>query len=286
MRLHIVAALHRPDALAAASEAAAQFHAAGDEIGFERETARALGVDAVPSEQFAQCDLVIAFGGDGTLIRAAHLCANLGTPILGVYFGRFGFVTQCTAGELVTVVESFRRGETRLERRLMLQAELRRAGNTVATLFALNEITLQRTVTARMMTFRVSIDGRKLTSYPADGVLVSTPTGSTAYNLSAGGPILDPNIEAFVLTAIAPHTLSSRPLVIRPDSVISLRISSDGDAVLSSDSQTRLHILSNDEVRITRSPLVTNLVSVKPDDFLHKLGQRLFWSKGLVGSGE
>ena len=137
-----------------------------------------------------------------------------------------------------------------------------------------------------MMTFRVWIDDHLLTSYPADGVLVATPTGSTAYNLSAGGPILDPNVQALVLTAIAPHTLSSRPLVIRPEGVIRLRVTSHGDSVLSADAHTRLHILAQDEVRVTKSPRVTNLVTVDQTDFLAKLGRRLLWSKGMLGEHE
>ncbi len=115
--------------------------------------------------------------------------------------------------------------------------------------------------------------------------MVSTPTGSTAYNLSAGGPIMDPTVQALIFTAIAPHTLTARTLVLRHDSEIHLAVQSDGDAVLSADSQKRLHLLSGDAVRVTRSPRVTNLVSVEENDFLVKLGHRLFWSQGLLGEG-
>jgi len=150
-------------------------------------------------------------------------------------------------------------------------------------LSALNETVLQRAVVARMMTFQVKVDGQVLTRYPADGVIVSTPTGSTAYNLSAGGPIVDPKVHALLLTAIAPHTLNARTLVLGPDADIVLRVESDGDAVLSADGQARLHLLSGDEVRVRRSSRVANLVTVGPDDFLRKLGQRLLWSFSLTG---
>jgi len=283
LRIHVVANIHRKDALKTAQDTGDWLVSLGHTIGFETESARAMGVTPLPADQFPQADLVIAFGGDGTLIRAAHLCSPTGTPILGVYFGRFGFVTQCTAHDLKRTVESFIAGECEVESRMMIQAHLMRSGTPVAVLHALNEVSLQRAVTARMMTFRVSVDGHKLTSYPADGVLVSTPTGSTAYNLSAGGPILDPNVQAMVLTAIAPHTLSARTLVIRPDSEISLRVTSEGESMLSVDAITRLHLLSGDEVRVTQSPRVTNLVTVSDNDFLLKLGHRLFWSKGMVG---
>jgi NAD+ kinase len=113
--------------------------------------------------------------------------------------------------------------------------------------------------------------------------MVVTPTGSTAYNLSAGGPILDPKVQAMVLTAIAPHTLSARPLVLSPDSEIRLEVTADGEAVLSADAQTRLHLLSNDEIRVTKSPRVTNLLSVDKNDFLNKLAERLLWSQSIFG---
>jgi len=283
LRIHIIANIHRKDALSAAADARNWLQSANHEVFLEAETARSLKLEGVRETGFGSADLIISLGGDGTLIRAAHLCADTATPILGVYFGRLGFVTQATLDGLKSAVEEFAAGRARIEPRLMLQAELIRGERTVATLHALNEITLQRDVTARMMTFRVWIDDHLLTSYPADGVLVATPTGSTAYNLSAGGPILDPNVQALVLTAIAPHTLSSRPLVVRPESVIRLRVTSHGDAVLSADAHTRLHILAQDEVRVTKSTRVTNLVTVDQSDFLVKLGRRLLWSKGMLG---
>jgi NAD+ kinase len=166
---------------------------------------------------------------------------------------------------------------------MMLDAELLRGGNQVGMLSALNETVLQRAVVARMMTFQVTVDGHVLTRYPADGIIVSTPTGSTAYNLSAGGPIVDPKVHALLLTAIAPHTLNARTLVLGPDAEIILRVESDGDAVLSADGQSRLHLLSGDEVRVKRSPRMANLVTVGPDDFLLKLGHRLLWSFSLTG---
>jgi NAD+ kinase len=237
----------------------------------------------VLDHHFADCDLVVTFGGDGTLIRAAHLCSEKSTPILGVYYGRFGFVTQCRGSELGACLSDFFDGKVDFEERLMLQTELFRSGQSVATLHALNEVVVQRAVTVRMLTFEVNVNGHRLTSYPADGVMVSTATGSTAYNLSAGGPIVDPSVKALMLTALAPHTLSARALILSPDSEILLRLQSEGDAVLSADGQTRLHLLSGDEVVIKRSPRVTRLMCVEKDDFLIKLSERLFWSQSIHG---
>jgi NAD+ kinase len=273
----------RPDALQAALDAAEWFQTKDVEVFADPETARATQLRSVSLGEFADCGLIVAFGGDGTLIRAAHLTEDKGTPIMGVYYGRFGFVTQCTGESLIRCLEGFLDGDIQVESRMMLQAELLRGGHVVTTIHAVNEAILQRSVTARMMTFHVSIDGHVLTSYPADGIIVSTPTGSTAYNLSVGGPIVDPRVKALVLTALAPHTLSARPLVLAEHSEIQLTVRSEGDAVLSADGQTRLHILSGDVIRVKKSPRVTNLVAVEPDDFLIKLGRRLFWSQSLFG---
>jgi NAD+ kinase len=253
-------------------------------VAVEPETGRRVDLPVVSAEDFGACDFVVAFGGDGTLIRAAHLCSQVGTPLLGVYYGRFGFVTQSLGESVLDSLVDMLAGKFKVESRLMLQAAIIRAGVTVTTLHALNEIALQRSITTRMMTIEVSIDNTSLTTYPADGVLVSTPTGSTAYNLSVGGPILDPSLQALILTAIAPHTLSARPLVLKPDSVVELSLATGtGESILSADGQVRLHVLDGDRICIGRSPRSTNLLVLQEGDFLEKLGQRLLWSKGMLG---
>lgn len=282
MRINLLVNIHRTDAVEAATGAADWLRERGVQVGADVESAPRISTDPILDQELACADLVVCFGGDGTLIRAAHLCSELGTPILGVYYGRFGFVTQCQQGELGACLSTFFDGHAKFENRMMLQIDLLRGGQTVASLHALNEMVLQRAATGRMLTFDVSVDGNHLTSYPADGVLVATPTGSTAYNLSAGGPIMTPRLEALLLTAIAPHTLSSRSLVLAPDSDLRLRLRTAGDAVLSADGQSRFHLLSGDEVRVTRSPRLTRLMAVDRDDFLLKLGERLLWSQGLA----
>lgn len=277
MTINLVVNVHRRDAVAAAHEAAKFILSRGLQCGAEPSVAEDVGVPAVPLDQIGDADYVISFGGDGTLIRGAHLCSERGTPILGVYFGRFGFVTQCTAEEVGAVVSELIDGRPKLEDRMMLRGELMRAGQPVATLHALNEIALQRSIEARMMTFEVVIDGLRIANYPADGILVSSPTGSTAYNLSVGGPIVEPSVELLLVNAIAPHTLNARPLVLSPNSEVQLNVRTEGDSVMSADGQTRLHLLTGDAVRVTRSERKTRLVSVDRQDFLNKIGERLFW---------
>jgi len=283
VRIHLLVNTHRADAVTAAKETVRWLSQRDVVVAADPESSNLLDVEALHGAALAQADLVVCFGGDGTLIRAADLCSEFGTPILGVYYGRFGFVTQCDAAEVSGCLANFFSSKPVFEERMMLQSELLRGNHVVASLHSLNEMALQRAITTRMLVFSVEVDGHHLTSYPADGVMVSTPTGSTAYNLSAGGPIVDPGVQAMILTAIAPHTLSARPLILRPDSEVKLTVQSEGDAILSADGQTRLHLLSGDLVRVTRSPRITRLLCVDPKDFLRKLAQRLFWSFSLLG---
>lgn len=285
MRIHLLVHMHRPDAIEAAERAGQMLRQKGVEVFAEPDASPLVKCDPVQLDDFAQADLVVSFGGDGTLIRAAQLCSGEGTPILGVYYGRFGFVTQCHPNEIGAALSQFLDGQSRIERRMMIQAQLFRNGKEVATLHALNEAVVQRAATTRMLDFEIIVDGKFLTQYPADGIIVATPTGSTAYNLSAGGPIVDPSIEAMMVSAITPHTLSTRSLVFSPSSTIEITIETRGDAILSCDGAHRLQMLSGDRVSIARSPRVTNLVSVDDKDFLTKLTDRLLWSRPL-GVGE
>lgn len=282
LQVNLLVNTFRPDAVNAARRMVAKLSDRGWEVGSDREAADTIGAKPVRPDQFSQSDLVITFGGDGTLIRAAHLCSKQGTPIVGIYYGRFGFVTQVDPEDADAAIDRYISGQSVIESRMMIRTDLMRAGQRIASLHSLNEAALQRAATTRMLTFEVVVDGHALAEYPADGVMVSTPTGSTAYNLSAGGPIIAPDLEAMVLTAIMPHNLSTRPLVLSPDSVLELAVDTRGDAVLSCDGQSRLHLLAGDRLRIQRSERVTRLVAFEEKDFLRKLAHRLKWSQGVV----
>lgn len=281
MRVYFVVNSHRADAVASAAQTARWALNEGWGVGTDPESGRVLSVPVVRPEDFGEADIVVAFGGDGTLIRASHLVSEWGVPVLGVYYGRFGFVTQCSGEDVHQCLQRFADKKLKIEDRMMLASSLARAGHELTALHALNEVVIQRSVTARMMTFRIAVDGVAAAAYPADGVIVSTPTGSTAYNLSAGGPIVEPSVSAFIVTPLAPHTLSARPLVLPPSSTVTMSVESDGDSVVSVDGQTRLHLLSDDVVQVSVSKRVTRLVVVEEADFLTKLGQRLFFSRGI-----
>lgn len=279
VRIHFLVHMHRPDAIEAAGRVGKLLLSKGVEVFAEPDAATAVGLPEVPINDVCSADLVVTFGGDGTLIRAAQCCSESGTPILGVYYGRFGFVTQCHPNEIGAALSQFIDGKSHIDSRMMVEAQIHRDGKLVATLSALNEAVVQRAATTRILDFEVVIDGKFVTQYAADGLIVSTPTGSTAYNLSAGGPIVDPKLDALILSAITPHTLNTRSLVFGPDSVIDIRIETRGDAVLSCDGSHRLAVLSGDKIRIVRQSVRTNLVCVDEHDFLTKLGDRLLGAR-------
>lgn len=284
MRIHLVVNTHRLDAVSAAKSCAKWLGERDIETGADAESARLIGCEAVASDKLGEADLVVTYGGDGTLIRAAQYCSERSTPLLGVYYGRFGFVTQCLGAEVQQCLEHFFEGKAQIESRMMLQTDLVRGGEVLLTLHSLNELVMQRGVAVRIMNFSVFVDGEHLTTYPADGVMVSTPTGSTGYNLSAGGPIIVPGVEAMLVTPLAPHTLVARSVVLPVDSQVKLVAESHGEAVLSADSQVRLHLISGDEVRVKKSPRITRLIAPRKNDFLTKLRSRVFTAEpgGLI----
>ncbi len=276
-RINFVVNPAREDAVSSALSAAGWLRGLGVEVRFDHESGAALNEAWVALPEIGDCDLVATFGGDGTLIRASGPASECNTPILGVYFGRFGFVTQCDPHEVRSALRQFLDGNAEFDDRMMLRGELVRGGVVVATLHALNEIAVQRSIATRMMSFGVRIDWEFITSYPADGLLVATPTGSTAYSLSAGGPIVHPRVYAMLLTPITPHSLGARPLVLSPDSRVELMVDVQGDAVFSADGQHRLNMVTGDEIVVTRSERVTRLLMVDRSDFLVKLRTRLLW---------
>ncbi len=276
-KLHFLLNLSREDAVECALATGKWLSEHSVDYAFDAESAAILKQPSVPLAELGHCDLVVTFGGDGTLIKAASFCTQQCAPILGVFFGRFGFVTQCEPHEIRSAIRQFLDGESEFEERMMLKGELLRNGQSVATLHALNEVAVQRSIATRVMFFGVRIDWQEITTYPADGILVATPTGSTAYSLSAGGPIMSPRVQAMIVTPITPHTLGARPLVLAPDSRVELTVQLQGDAVFSADGQWRLNMLTGDEVVVTRSELVTKLVQVDRNDWLVKLRERLLW---------
>ncbi len=221
-------------------------------------------------------DMVITLGGDGTILRAARLAAPYGLPVLGINLGRLGFLAEMQPTEVLAKLPQLRDGRYWLEERLMLHAEHRRDGQVVGSYEALNDVFAGRGRTARVVRIDVSVDGARVGTYVADGVVVATPTGSTAYNLSAGGPIVAPDTDALLLTPIAPHLTPARSLVLPSDSTIKISIATRQNGMLTVDGGVDADVQNEDTVIITKSAHTAQFVRLGPRNYFYEtLIQRL-----------
>ena len=204
-------------------------------------------------------DLLIMAGGDGSVLRAGNLCASSKTPILGVNLGKLGFLIQIERDEWREYFDKLLNGEAWIEERMMLHAEHFRAGEMVGNWDALNEVVVGRGQTLRPVRLAASVDGRHLTSYVADGLIASTATGSTAYALAAGGPILPPELRNILLVPIAPHLSVDRAVVLSEGSTVSIRVNSE-NAVLSIDGQPSITLMEEDRITVRAADVTTMFV--------------------------
>lgn len=226
---------------------------------------------------YEEADCAIVLGGDGSILSAAYHASGRSIPILGINFGKIGYMTELDAdqiGEIPAII----RGEYSLDSRMMLDAELIRANGTIrAKRTFLNDCALSNGPVARLLNFKLYLNDKPLNSIRADGMVISTPTGSTAYSLSAGGPILDPGIDGIVLTPICPYSLSSRPIVVRDDSVIELRdiTCRENQIYLTTDGKRSIQLEAGDTIRITKSVHKTTLIKITDNGFVQTLYRKL-----------
>jgi NAD+ kinase len=204
-------------------------------------------------------DLMIAIGGDGTMLRAGHLCAPYGLPILGINLGRLGFLIQIERNEWREMLERLFRGEAWIEHRMMLSAEHLRGAEVLGRWHALNEVVVSRGLNLRPVRLAASVDGRLLTTYVCDGLIASTPTGSTAYALAAGGPILPPDLRNILIVPIAPHLSVDRAVVLSEGSSVSIIVKSD-NSVVSVDGQPPLSVAEDDHVDVRAAEYAAQFV--------------------------
>ena len=224
--------------------------------------------------------LVIVLGGDGTLLAAARIFATVGTPLLSVNLGFLGFLTEVRFADLYATLENWCAGCQSLDERAMLHAALWRAGAEHASFEALNEIVVSKGDIARMGEFAVELDGKSVARFRADGVIVSTPTGSTAYTLAANGPILTPDVDALVVTPICPHLLTLRPIVVRGGASVAVRVEGVPNvALLTIDGQQGVELRRGDEVRCRRSSHTVKLVRLGDTGFFDVLRSKLSWGE-------
>lgn len=233
---------------------------------------------AVPEgERWSACDMLIVLGGDGTLIRTAQSVAPLGVPVLGVNTGHLGFLTELENTELFDHLEAILAGEFHLEERLMLSVTLERNGAQVMQLTALNDAVISKGPRARLVQLGVEVGKTMVARYPADGVIVATPTGSTAYSLSAGGPIVGPTVDVLLVTPICPHTIASaRTIVVSGGEEVTVTVlESPGEVGLSADGSEPVTLYPGDRVRVGRAPFSARLVRRRSYRFYDVLRQKL-----------
>ncbi|HEV8640968.1 MAG TPA: NAD(+)/NADH kinase [Methylomirabilota bacterium] len=257
--------------------------ARGLTVLLEKETAT-LAPDAAVSQASrtdlpGQVDFLIVLGGDGTLLAVARAVGDLGIPLLGVNLGGLGFLTATTLDEMIPALEAFLQGQMVIEERMMLAARVRRSERSVSELLALNDVVIMKSAMSRIIDLSVSVEGQSATAYRADGLIIATPTGSTAYSLSAGGPILFPTMDAVVLTPICSHTLTARPVVLPGTQRIEVTLLSNQEVMLTIDGQVGVGLRERDTVEVQRAASRIRLVRFPQKHFFSVLRTKLKWGE-------
>jgi len=281
-KVGIYAKTNHPDAEQIAVDICNRFKSEQIEVLLEDSLAEQIGqVNGYAGEEIpGQVDLIIVLGGDGTLISVARLIGDRNVPIVGVNLGRLGFLTEVTRDELPEMLERLISGNYQVSDRMMLDATIHRNDRVVGKFTVLNDIVINKGALARIIDMETSVDGRHLTSYKADGLIVSTPTGSTGYNLAAGGPIIYPDINSLLITPICPHMLTNRPIMVWSRSVIEIKVNFEDDVVFfTGDGQVGRKLLPGDRVEVRRSEQRTHLVSSPSKDYFEILRTKLNWGQ-------
>ena len=286
-RVGIVAKSHLIEAAPYLVEIAVWLQARGIACTFETATAALMPAgDRAVAEKRALVDLVdmiLVLGGDGTLLGMADRIgeAGSGIPILGVNFGSLGFLTEVTLPEIYPALDAALGGRAHVEERLMLRSTTRRGGAVFAAHIVLNDVVITKGARSRMIDLSVWVGDEFVTRVKADGLIIATPTGSTAYNLAAGGPIVHPSVEAIVVTPIAPHTLTNRPIVIPAQSPVRVQplMDDDDEVFVTFDGQAELQLRSHDEVGVYRGDRPLRLIRPSTRSYFQILRQKLKWGE-------
>ena len=256
----------------------------GVSVSLEGDTARNTGIDAWPVLEAHAigpgCDVVVVVGGDGTMLGIARQIARHDTPLIGINQGRLGFITDVAYGNFAETLGAMLESEYDEEQRSLLEAVLKRDGETIFESVALNDVIVSRGATAGMVELRIEIDGEFVANLRADGLIVASSTGSTAYALSAGGPILHPGIAGWVLVPIAPHDLSNRPIVVPDTGEISIEIVAGRDASVNFDMQSLTSIAHGDRVVVRRSEHRARFLHPRGWSYFATLRSKLHWAAG------
>jgi NAD+ kinase len=289
----LIVASHRRPAMALVKEAVSWLKARKVKVLLTEFAARELNLEALGAEAgrlAAECDLFISLGGDGAFLTAARLAAPVGKPALGVHLGGFGFLAEVPEAKFFPALQEVLKGGFYLQERMMLSAEVTSGEDRAAKWegIALNEVVIANSGISRVISLRTDVGGRYLSGFSADGLIISTPTGSTAYSLAAGGPVVDPQIRAIILTPISAHTLSARPLVVPADKEVEAHIGPtrrDQAVRITADGQTGTLLEAGDYVRVRQAPFPARLVCFDKEkdlgagEFYEKLRSKLGWGR-------
>ncbi len=225
-----------------------------------------------------KCDLSVALGGDGTLLFASRIFSKYKIPIVGINLGGLGFITEFREGELLECMEFIINGNYMYEERMMIDVHVYRGGNHLYTSTGLNDLVINTGGISRLILLEVSSGKDLIGTYRSDGIIVATPTGSTAYSLSAGGPILEPNMKALVISPICPHSLGARPMVVPSEEVIKIMVLSENREITATiDGQVALDLEYMDEIHVKRSEVITKLISLGKRSFYDIVREKLAW---------
>jgi len=257
----------------------------GREVFMDAATARLVGETSVhrKADIARQVDLLVVLGGDGTLLSAARLLVDFEVPLLGVNLGSLGFLTEVPQDEMLATLEKVFAGDVGIEHRMLLRAQVLRQGEQVASSYCLNDVVVSKGTLARMIRLHLHVDGKFMTGLRADGLIVATPTGSTAYCMSAGGPIVHPANDVIVLTPISPHVLSNRPVIVPPTAHIEIEVVTEEDAsMVTFDGQVGFSLRSGDVIEVRAAEKRLNLIVSPERNYYEVLRTKLKWGGELV----
>ena len=280
-RIGIICKIGRPEPAEILKEFIPWLRNKGYEIFLDSETAWILNMEGYSRAHIPSLvDVIVVLGGDGTMLGVARLVGNKGIPILGVNLGGLGFITEVNRDEIFDAVEKVLSGSCSVEERIMLTAFVIRHGEKIADFIVLNDVVVNKGALARIIDLETYINNSYVTTFKADGLIIATPTGSTAYSLSAGGPILYPTLNSIVLTPICPHTLTNRPIVLPDDFTIEIILRSESeDVFLTLDGQVGFSLKKDDIIEIRKSAFTTRLLIPCERDYFQILRTKLKWGE-------
>jgi NAD+ kinase len=284
-KIGVIAKLHNEKALTALKELCTWLEGQGKEVVLDTTTAEMVNRKSVvqKSDIPGMVDLIVVLGGDGTLLSAARLMVDFEVPLLGVNLGSLGFLTEVPSDEMISTLEKVFAGKVDVEKRLLLKTNVTRQGETVASSYCLNDVVVSKGTLARMIRLQIYVDGQFMTGLRADGLIVATPTGSTAYCLSAGGPIVYPENDVIVLAPISPHVLTNRPVILPGNKKIEIRLVSEEEAsMVTFDGQVGFSLRGGDVIEVEAAEKQLHLLVSPERNYYEVLRTKLKWGGELV----